>query len=75
MSQTVVGKCENCQRETPLRPLPEHWWVLSPIGTKGRTGPLDFCSLRCQLEWLQDPTVQAYYAEEFVRGHDARQSE
>lgn len=67
MSRTVEFQCEECRGTTAgaLAVRPETWWLLEDQGREMRTGPLDFCSLRCLSAWLAHPELKTVYAEDW----------
>lgn len=42
------------------------WWLLEEHSMILRTGPLDFCSLKCLNAFTQDPEIVALYPADFA---------
>jgi hypothetical protein len=60
-------KCDNCGAAKPPRPQPaKTWWSLEDLGEVARTGPLDFCSLPCVKDFIDDADVRRIFAMDFV---------
>lgn len=57
-------RCDNCGRVRPTE-RPQIWWLLEDQGEIMRTGPLDFCSLRCLEAFTTDPEVRRVYVLDF----------
>ncbi len=70
--RTSTFRCEECGTETAgdLSVRPTTWWLLEDQGKVQRTGPLDFCSLRCLTAWLQHPELHAMYAADYAEKKD-----
>lgn len=62
-------RCDNCGAEKPKRSATvpaKTWWSLDDIGSLGRSGPLDFCSLPCVQAFIADPQVRKIFEADFV---------
>ena len=65
--RSLTVRCDYCGVEQPAPPArPPTWWQLEETRVEVlRTGPLDFCSLRCIQAFVADPQVRRVYALDF----------
>jgi len=63
-------ECEECRTsiQGDLAARPRTWWLLEDQGRVQRTGPLDFCSLRCLQAWLTHDELREVYAADWKDG-------
>ena len=57
--RTLDVRCDNCGKKKPADRRAATWYLLEDQSAVMRTGPMDFCSVKCLREWSSSPEVAA----------------